>query len=73
MTDASPYGSIVVSVVFGSFFFDGTTGDVVVGAVGAFGVLATQVRQSLDNFMSSGQPHDVVGFVWPILGAGKHR
>ena len=68
MTAASPC-NIVASVVSGvvlpdGFFFGGTT-----GVVGAFcaGVLATQVRQSFDSFMSSGQAHDVVGLVWLIL------
>ena len=70
MTAASPCSIVasVVSVVLpDGFFFGGTTG--VVGAVGAFlgGVLATQVRQSFDSFMSSGQAHEVVGLVWLIL------
>ena len=68
MTAASPC-SIVASVASvglpDGFFFAGTTG-VVVGVFWA-GVLVTQVRQSFDSFMSSGQAHEVVGLVWLIL------
>ena len=71
MTAASPC-SIVASVASvglpDGFLFAGNTGSVV-DVVGVFwvGVLVTQVRQSFDSFMSSGQPHEVVGFVWLIL------
>ena len=74
MTAASPC-SIVASVASvapvglpDGFLFAGNTGAVgdVVGVVWV-GVLLTQVRQSFDSFMSSGQPHEVVGFVWLIL------
>lgn len=68
MTAASPC-NIVASVASvglpDGFFFAGTTG-VVVGVFWA-GVLVTQVRQSFDSFMSSGQAHEVVGLVWLIL------
>ena len=69
MTAASPC-NIGASVVLPDGLFFGGTTRAVVGAVGAVvgaGVLATQVRQSLDSFMSSGQTHEVVGFVWLIL------
>ena len=68
MTAASPCNIGASVVLPGGFFLGGTTRAVVV-AVGAFGagVLAMQVRQSFDSFMSSGQAHEVVGLVWLIL------
>ena len=66
MTAASPC-NIGASVVLPDGLFFGGTTRAVVGAVVGAGVLATQVRQSLDSFMSSGQTHEVVGFVWLIL------